>query len=76
MSNLLELCRNMRPKERPKFSVILKKLSVKDEEILHTNQGETRTKLGDALTSSSDLYKTLQLTYYNKGTQKYKSIAR
>ena len=66
----------MRPKERPKFSVILKKLCVKEEEILNTDQEETRTNLGDALTTSSDLYKTLQLTYYNKGTLKYKSIAR
>ena len=66
----------MRPKERPKFSVILRKLCVKDEEILYTDQEEMCTSLGDALTSSSDLYKTLQLTYCNKSTLKYKSIAR
>ena len=54
----------MCPKDRPKFSVIIKRLSTKDEEILHNDdREETYTSLGDVLTASFNLYKDLQLTY-------------
>ena len=62
---LLYICRNVCPKERPRFSVIIKRLCAKDEEILHDDDDkeETCTNLGDVLTASFDLYKDLQLTY-------------
>ena len=43
----------------------MKRLCVKDEEILWKDEDEMHTSLGDVLTTSVNLYKDLQLTYYN-----------
>ena len=66
----------MCPKDRPKFSVIIKRLCAKDEEILHNDdKEETCTSLGDVLTASFNSYRDLQLTYCSnnivKSTDRY-----
>ena len=55
--------RNVQPKDRPKFCVIVKTLCVKNEEVFYKGQDEIHTNLGDILTSSFNSYKDLQLTY-------------
>ena len=55
----------MRPKDRPRFCVIVKILCAKDEEIFCEAQDEVLTNLGDTLTASFNSYKDLQLTYCN-----------
>ena len=55
--------RNVRPKDRPRFCVIVRTLCAKNEEVFYKDQDEIHTNLGDTLTSSFNSYKDLQLTY-------------